>query len=88
MLYMFMSVLRQIAQQKMSQLLGNQERLSRLQGAPRASLQTLAAMLASAGQGQQPPALQEAAVQDTWQSGTRDALRYGSWPRSLSSVQS
>ena len=67
----------QVAQQKMCQLLTSQESLSRLGGAPQASLQTLAAMLAL-NAGQQPSALQEAAPQDTWQSGTRDALRYQS----------
>ncbi|KAL3158795.1 hypothetical protein ABBQ32_011522 [Trebouxia sp. C0010 RCD-2024] len=65
----------QDAQQKMTQLLTDEEGLDRLGGAPRASLQTLAVMLAPTGQGQHASALQEAATQDTWQSGTRDALR-------------
>ena len=59
----------------MTQLLSSQESLSKLGGAPQASLQTLAAMLAL-NAGQSPSALQEAAPQDTWQTGTRDALRY------------
>lgn len=63
----------------MSQLLTDWESLDRLGGAPQASLQTLAVMLAPTGQGQQASALQEAAPQDTWQSGTRDALRCCSW---------
>lgn len=67
----------------MTQLLTDEEGLDRLGGAPRASLQTLAVMLAPTGQGQHASALQEAATQDTWQSGTRDALRYCSWPVSL-----
>lgn len=65
----------QVAQQKMSQLLTSQQSLRRLGGAPQASLQTLAAML-TFNAGQQPSALQEAALHDTWQSGARDALRY------------
>lgn len=59
----------------MSQLLTSQESLGRMGGAPQASLQTLAAMLAL-NAGQQPSALQEAAPHETWQSGARDALRY------------
>ena len=65
----------QVASDQMIQLLSDEDTLRRVQGAPQASLQTLAAMLALTSS-QMPSALQEAAPQETLHDGTRDSLRY------------
>ncbi len=65
----------QVATDQMIQLLSDEDTLRRVRGAPQASLQTLAAMLALTSS-QKPSALQEAAPQETLQDGTRDSLRY------------
>ena len=65
----------QVATDQMIQLLSDEDTLRRVRGAPQASLQTLAAMLALTS-AQKPSALQEAAPQETLHDGTRDSLRY------------
>ncbi|DBB01874.1 TPA: hypothetical protein ACH3X1_000476 [Trebouxia sp. C0004] len=63
-----------VATDQMGQLLSDEDTLRRVQGAPQASLQTLAAMLALTS-AQKPSALQEAAPQEILHDGTRDSLR-------------
>lgn len=75
---------RQVATDQMGQLLSDKDTLRRVRGAPQASLQTLAAMLALTS-AQKPSALQEATPQETLHDGIQDSLRCA-WPISVLSI--